>query len=226
MVIRLCCRKFALFIFAAAAFCSSSLFAARAQVADAVATPASSGPEIAAAISSAPAERLKIVGVHNAAKINDVLFRGAQPSEQGLAELKKLGITTIVDLRGNRGPMLRERAAARALGINFVSIPIPGMSPPSHAQVAQFLQLFQDTHQRIFVHCYFGEDRTGVMVAAYRIAEQRWTADQAAREMNSFGFHYYLYRGMKSYIQTFPANFAENSAFASLHPAAPQTASK
>jgi tyrosine-protein phosphatase SIW14 len=48
------------------------------------------------------------------------------------------------------------------------------------------------------VHCYYGEDRTGVMVATYRIAQQNWTPEQAAAEMNSFGFHYHLYPGMKS----------------------------
>jgi tyrosine-protein phosphatase SIW14 len=219
-------RRLVVFLFAAAALCGSPRLAVRAQLAN-TATPAvSTGPEIAAAISSTPAERLKIAGIHNAAKISEVLFRGAQPSAQGLAELKKLGVTTVVDLRGNRGPMLGERAVAEQLGMSFVSIPVRGMSPPSHAQVAQFLQLFQDTHQKIFVHCYLGEDRTGVMVAAYRIAEQHWTADQAAREMNSFGFHRHLYRGMRAYIQTFPTNYAKNSAFASLHPAAAETATK
>jgi protein tyrosine/serine phosphatase len=140
--------------------------------------------------------------------------------------LKKLGVTTIVDLRGNRGPMLRERARAEALGMRFIDIPVPGMSAPTHAQVAQFLQLFQDANQKVFVHCYFGEDRTGVMVAAYRIAQQHWTADQAVREMYSFGFHYHLYRGMRAYVQTFPLTFAQDSAFASIRPAAPQTAAK
>src|SRR2546429_9461160 len=51
--------------------------------------------------SSEPAygEKLRIPGIHNAGKINDLLYRGGQPKQAGLAELKKLGITTIVDLR-------------------------------------------------------------------------------------------------------------------------------
>jgi tyrosine-protein phosphatase SIW14 len=159
---------------------------------------AAAQPAIASASFGAPAEKLKIAGVPNAGKISDVLLRGAQPSAQGLAELKKLGVTTIVDLRGNRGPVNRERAQAESLGMHFIDMPVSGWSPPSNAQVAEFLKLFQkDATQKIFVHCYYGRDRTGVMVAAYRMAQQNWTPDQAASEMDSFGFHYHLYPAMK-----------------------------
>jgi tyrosine-protein phosphatase SIW14 len=93
-----------------------------------------------------------------------------------------------------------------------------GWSAPTDAQVAQFLKLFKDDpQQRVFVHCYYGEDRSGVMVAAYRIAQQNWTADQAVDEMYSFGFHYHLYPGMKSYVREFPAKFAVDPVFAPLH---------
>jgi protein tyrosine/serine phosphatase len=104
-----------------------------------------------------------------------------------------------------------------------VNIPVLGWSPPGNAQVAEFLKLFQqDPTQKIFVHCYYGEDRTGVMVAAYRIAQQNWTADQAVSEMYSFGFHYHLYRAMRSYVRKFPATYGADPIFAALHPATAQ----
>jgi protein tyrosine phosphatase (PTP) superfamily phosphohydrolase (DUF442 family) len=175
-------------------------------------------PGLARASFGAPAEKLKLAGAPNTGKISDALLRGAQPSEQGLAELKKLGVTTVVDLRGNRGPVAQERAEVESLGMRFVDIPVNGWSAPSNAQVAEFLKLFRDDpKQKIFVHCYFGQDRTGVMVAAYRIAQQNWTADQAVAEMYSFGFHAYLYPSMKSYIRKFPATFGADPVFAPLH---------
>src|SRR5258707_5007646 len=175
---------------------------------------------IARASFGAPAEKLKIAGVPNEGKISEALLRGAQPSAQGLAELKKLGITTIVDLRGNSGPVARERAQAETLGMRFIDIPVSGWSPPSNAQVAEFLKLFQqDPAQKVFVHCYFGRDRTGVMVAAYRMSQQNWTPDQAIEEMYSFGFHYHWYPAMKSYVRKFPATFAGDHTFAPLQPA-------
>src|SRR6202047_3476619 len=202
------CKTFLAACFVAAIACPS-----HAQiVAEAPAQPA-----IARVSFGAPAEKLKVAGVPRAGRISDVLFRGAQPSAQGLAELKKLGITTIVDLRGNRGPVAFERRQAETLGMRFIDIPVLGWSTPSNEQVAQFLKLFKDDpQQKIFVHCYYGEDRSGVMVAAYRIAQQNWTADQAIAEMYSFGFHYHLYPGMKSFVREFPASFAADPIFAPL----------
>ena len=199
--------------FLAASFLAVASFPSHAQIAATVPVQ----PAISRASFGAPAEKLKVAGVPNAGKISDVLFRGAQPSAQGLAELKKLGVTTIVDLRGNHGPVAWERAQAESLGMRFIDIPVRGWSPPDNAQVAQFLKLFQqDPTQKIFVHCYFGRDRTGVMVAAYRMSQQNWTPDQAVTEMYSFGFHSLLYPAMKSYVRRFPATFAADRTFGPL----------
>jgi protein tyrosine/serine phosphatase len=165
----------------------------------------------------APAEKLKFSSVRNVGRISDVLLRGAQPAPKGLAELKKAGVTTIVNLRQEGLEVERERKVAESLGLRFLNIPVVGWSLPSDAQVAQFLNLFREpASPRVFVHCYYGDDRTGVMVAIYRIAQQHWTADQAAHEMRSFGFHYYLYPNMASYVRKFPANFASKPVFAPL----------
>src|SRR6202047_5513252 len=188
--------------------------ASRAQI-----NASASQPEIAKTSFGSPAEKLNLVGIPRAGKISDVLYRGAQPSTEGLAELKKLGITTVVDLRGNRGPVASERGLVESLGMRFIDIPVPGSSPPTNAQVAEFLALFKnDPQQKIFVHCYLGEDRSGVMVAAYRIAQQNWTVDKASAAMLSFGFPHPLSPGMHSYVRKFPANFYSEPVFAPLRP--------
>src|SRR5262245_52996731 len=127
---------------------------------------------------SAYGEKLKLAGLPNGGKINDALFRGAQPRSEGLKRLKTLGVTTIVDLRGEDPEKISwERQQAEALGMRFVSIPVSGWSPPSNQQVALFLELFRNhPGERVFVHCRFGDDRTGVFVAAYRMAYQGWPA--------------------------------------------------
>jgi protein tyrosine phosphatase (PTP) superfamily phosphohydrolase (DUF442 family) len=179
-------------------------------------------PEAARSSFGAPAEKLNLAGIPRAGKVSDALYRGAQPSPEGLAELKKLGITTVVDLRGNRGPVASERRQVESLGMHFIDIPIAGWSAPTNAQVAEFLKLFKaDPTQKIFVHCYLGEDRSGVMVAAYRIAHQNWTVDQAFAEMLSFGFHNHLYPAMRSYVRNFPSSFSSDPIFAPLRPANP-----
>ena len=56
-------------------------------------------PSTPSSMHSAYGEKLRIEGVPNSGKINEHLFRGAQPRDPGLLELKKLGISTIVNLR-------------------------------------------------------------------------------------------------------------------------------
>ncbi|HXJ45097.1 MAG TPA: dual specificity protein phosphatase family protein [Candidatus Dormibacteraeota bacterium] len=150
-------------------------------------------------------EKLKLSGVPNAGRINDSLFRGAQPLSQGITELKKLGITTIVDLRGEDPDKIKwEQQQAESVGMHFVNIPVSGWSPPTNDQVAQFLSLFKNHNDKIFVHCRFGDDRTGVFVAAYRMAHDHWLPHQAIKEMYFFGFNGFWHPAMKSYIDVFP----------------------
>ena len=150
-------------------------------------------------------EKVHIEGIHNAGKINEVLYRGAQPRKPGFAELKKLGVTTIVNLRGeDQNKIAWERQEVQELGMRFVHIPVSGWAPPSQEQVAEFLALFREhPGEKIFVHCRFGDDRTGVLVATYRMAMDRWSAEQAIQEMYFFGFNGFWHPAMKSFVRDF-----------------------
>ena len=179
-----------------------------------------SAPAAAPVMRSAYGEKLRLPGLPNGGRVNDVLYRGAQPHTEGIQELKKLGITTIVDLRGEN-PELRdsERLQAESLGIRFVSIPVSGWAPPSNDQVAQFLALFRNNpKQKVFVHCRFGDDRTGVFVATYRMAYEGWPATQAMNEMYFFGFNGFWHPSMKSFIRDFPARLKTAPALVEYRP--------
>jgi protein tyrosine/serine phosphatase len=188
-----------------------------------VIAPPATLEQSSAAFSNAPAnpsalaQKIALAGVPNAGKINDFLLRGAQPSNQGLAELNKLGVATGVNLRGWSHEVESERKQAESLGLRYVNIPVSGWSPPTNEQVAQFLALLRSSPgQKIFVHCKYGEDRSGVMTAAYRIAENNWTVEQAIQEMDFFGFHYRWHPSMLSFVRKFPVNYASDPAYAVL----------
>jgi tyrosine-protein phosphatase SIW14 len=169
-------------------------------------------------------ERLRLPGVHNAGKISGSLYRGAQPHAESLEQLKALGVTTIVDLRGeDRQKADWERSEAARLGMRFVRIPVNGWSPPTDEQVAQFLSLFQgDTPQTIFVHCRLGEDRTGVFIATYRMAVDKWSPEQALGEMYFFGFNGFWHPAMKAFVRNFPGHLGSVPALASYVIGSPQ----
>ncbi len=166
-------------------------------------------------------ERLSIRGVENAGKISDFLYRGAQPRGEGYDELKKLGISIVVDLRNSKpvkrdGGETREQVKVEAAGMRYVEIPTSAFFGPTEFQVATFLQLLHDNpSQKVFVHCYFGDDRTGTMVATYRIAMDHWTSDEAYNEMRAYHFHKHLIL-MGHFVKLFPAQFALSPVFATL----------
>ncbi|MGC1907727.1 MAG: tyrosine-protein phosphatase [Candidatus Acidiferrum sp.] len=167
------------------------------------------------------AERLTIAGVGNAGRVSDSLYRGAQPRGQGYEELKRPGIMIVVDLRNSK-PLTRETSETReqlkveATGMRYVEIPTSAFLGPTDFQVATFLRLLPaHPNDKIFVHCYFGDDRTGVMIATYRMADEHWTSEQAYNEMRAFHFHKHLLP-MGHHVKIFPADYALNPVFSSL----------
>ncbi len=171
-----------------------------------------------------PAHRLTIKGVANAAKVTPRLYRGAQPNAQGFESLANLGINIVVDLRGSRED---ERERVNKLRMQYVSI--PWHCPFPHDDVfARFLALLrQNPTQKVFVHCRLGDDRAGMTIAAYRMAEQGWTAKDAMKEMEAYGFsssHHIICPGLSSYEASFPRRFQTDPVFNSLRSPAPPAA--
>jgi protein tyrosine/serine phosphatase len=164
------------------------------------------------------AETLHLHGVSDVGKLNDFLYRGSQPNDEGLRELKQLGITMIVDLRGERKGLAKsERKKARVLGMRVVNIPASGWSTPKDRDLVKFLSLTQQRPgEKIFVHCWLGGDRTGVYFAAYRIAIDHWSAQETLDEMRYFHFKSFWHPKMKKYVQNFPAHYAKSKAFVEL----------
>jgi len=162
------------------------------------------------------AEKVHIEGVKDAGKLNAHLYRGTQPSGKGLRSLHKLGVTTIIDLRGEfRRESSNEKKGAESLGMKFVLIPGNGWSPPTDKQMAEFFALVSEhSDQKIFIHCWLGGDRTGVFLAAYRIAFDRWSAEHALEEMHAFHFKSFWHPAMKKYVREFPHRLATSPTLA------------
>ena len=147
---------------------------------------------------SAVQPRNDIKGLSNFAQVSDVLYRGAQPEPEGFAELKKLGIKTIINLRDNNS----DRDELKGLGLQYCEIPSEA-DDVEEEKIAAFLKVaLNPAHQPVFVHCAHGADRTGLMVAAYRIYVQGWKNEDALAETNLFGRHK-IYKDIPRYISTF-----------------------
>ena len=126
-------------------------------------------------------------GLPNFHKVSDDLYRGAQPTAQGIRRLKKMGIRTVVNLRFSHS----DRDVIGEIDIGYEHITMnPWQSRED--EIVRFLRIVCDPARiPVFVHCQHGTDRTGLVCAVYRAAVQGWTKKAALREMREgkFGFH-------------------------------------
>ncbi len=134
------------------------------------------------------------VDIPNFHQVNKSLYRGGKPNKEGWTRLKELGIKTVVDLCGKDENATKEKKLMSKLGIDFVNIPLSIYKEPTEQQVLKFLNIVTDKQrQPVFVHCDSGRDRTGAMIAMYRVVVCSWSIKQAYNEAKSLGF--WPYRG-------------------------------
>jgi protein tyrosine/serine phosphatase len=141
-------------------------------------------------------------GIGNFGKVSDSLYRGAQPDAVGIKNLARLGVKTIINLRMTNEVWKAEPVEASANGITYTNVPLKGVGRPSDTQVANLLNLIETLPGPAFIHCQFGCDRTGTIVACYRIKHYSWSSSSALQEATKYGLSKYE-RGMRKYILDF-----------------------
>jgi protein tyrosine phosphatase (PTP) superfamily phosphohydrolase (DUF442 family) len=141
-------------------------------------------------------------GILNFGKVGEHLFRGAQPDSAGIKTLKSLGIKAIIDLRMPGQVRKLEQTEASAGGILYTNIPMRGMASPTEEQVRQVLSLVENFPGPVFIHCQHGCDRTGTVIACYRIQHDHWTREVAFSEARHYGISWFEW-GMKRFVMGF-----------------------
>lgn len=132
--------------------------------------------------------------IPNLQEIAPGVFRGGRPSKRDLRWLQReKGLKTIVNLENRRSPVERERKWAADLGIEYIESPMHWDREPSDEQVDAIHDLMNDpANHPIFIHCKHGQDRTGIVMALYRVFYQNWTPEAAYDEMVDIGFRRFL----------------------------------
>ncbi len=133
------------------------------------------------------AQPMQREGLPNLFRVSPVLYRGAQPEKEGFPALQAMGIKTVVSLRALHG----DRSLLRSTALDYERIRFSTWDPEEE-QMVHFLRIVTDPRrQPVFVHCQHGADRTGTMIALYRIAVEGWDKEAAIREMTEggYGFH-------------------------------------
>ena len=135
-------------------------------------------------------------GVPGFAKVSDVLYRGGQPTREGFLELKKLGVRTVINLRS----LHSDRELLEGLGFKYLHVSFKPWHMEDEDMVRFLKVVAEEEHQPVFVHCALGVDRTGAMVAVYRMYAEGWAAEEAMAEMEQLGFHN-VWENLKRYLR-------------------------
>ncbi len=135
--------------------------------------------------------------------MNDHLYRGGQPSPDGFRELAADHVLTVIDLREAGEGTEAERRVVQGLNMRYLNVPLSGILAPSEDQMKRVLSLITpDDSGLTFVHCWRGKDRTGTVIACYRIQHDGWQPRRALVEAEKNGISRVQFR-MRSFIMRY-----------------------
>ena len=135
--------------------------------------------------------------VENLFRVEPELLRSAQPSAAGFRELEALGVKSVLDVAGGDG----DDGSSRGTKLKLFHVPMSAFSLRDD-RVLEALRILADPANRpLVIHCQHGADRTGALIALYRVVVQGWSKEEAVREMNEGGFHHSsLFRNLDRYV--------------------------
>ncbi len=137
------------------------------------------------------------LGLNNLYKIDEGVFRSEQPDKSDFARLEKFGITEVLNLR----LLHSDEDEAKNTNLTLYRVPMRAGNIKEN-DVIQALKIIKNRKGNMLVHCKHGSDRTGIIIAMYRIVFQNYTKEQAITEMigGGFGFHL-IYQNIIEYIR-------------------------
>jgi protein tyrosine/serine phosphatase len=156
------------------------------------------------------ADDLSGVPIERFQQVDERLYRGAQPTEAGFRRLKELGVRTVVNLRMEPdAKRTNEKQIVESLGMRYIGLPVEdgnfftrSRRIPDDAIRGFFSIVTAAENGPVFVHCHRGADRTGAVMAFYRIARQGWDSQRALKEAREIGLRSW-YRGLQDQIAQF-----------------------
>lgn len=148
--------------------------------------------------------KVKYRELPNFHQINAKLYRGGQPKEKGFELLAGLGIKTVINLRDDDERARAEEKEVLAAGMRYFNVPLDDLfGRPSEEKMELILSIINaEENQPVFIHCRRGADRTGTVIAVYRISHYGWTSQEAMSEAKRHGMGFWVI-GMKDYIGDF-----------------------
>ncbi len=136
--------------------------------------------------------------LNNWHKVDNLVYRSEQPDAEAMAEIEKFGIKRVLNLRVFHD----DDDETVDLDLKTFHVPI-NTTKIENSDVVQSLKIIKSSSDPILIHCWHGADRTGVIVAMYRIVEQGWTKEEAIDELKNGGYNYHsIFGNIIKYIES------------------------
>ena len=131
-------------------------------------------------------------------RLNDSIYRSEQPSKKGFKQLEASGIKTILNLRRLKD----DNKKAKGTQLRLEHIPMR-TAHLTEADIVNALGVIQKSEKPVLVHCWHGSDRTGTIIAAYRMVFENWSKERAISEFrrDNFGYHERKYPNLKELLE-------------------------
>jgi protein tyrosine/serine phosphatase len=149
--------------------------------------------------------------------LNRWAYRGGQPTEEGLVELKNRGIRTVINFREESEWVEWEKKEVEELGMNFVSLPWSVWRSVDPTLLDRFFAVLDDSESRpVFFHCKHGRDRTGVMSTLALMRYEKLSEVEARRKAlgkirPQLRYRCFVRRKINFFLKARPSEFSESS---------------
>jgi tyrosine-protein phosphatase SIW14 len=132
------------------------------------------------------AQKIEIEKLSNFYKIDEHVYRSEQPNSVEMKALSDYGIKSILNLRG----IHNDNREAKGTVLTLHHLPINTWRM-SYEDLVKSVAILQTTDKPVLIHCIHGSDRTGCVVAAYRMIHYGWTKEEAIKELVEGGYGYH-----------------------------------
>lgn len=145
------------------------------------------------------AQAVAIEGVENLHRVSAEIYRSGQPTPQGFTNLQALGIRSVLNLREYH----KDTRRARHTSLHLMAYPVAA-GQVTAADIENCLRLIAQSPKPVLVHCWHGSDRTGIVVAAYRIVFQGYSVQAAEAEFRAetYGHHEFWYGNLVELLRS------------------------
>jgi uncharacterized protein (TIGR01244 family) len=122
----------------------------------------------------------------NYRKLEQGLFIGPQPEAQDLAEARRQGIGTVIDMRVRSETATDNARLVRDSGMAYVNIPVD-KAALNERQIDELDEALRMNQGAYLLHCASGA-RVAMLLSLMRARQHGWTAERTFQEAEAMGF--------------------------------------